>query len=102
MTVAMAAENKGKSNSSTSRHTSLMSTKSTPTLLICKSEKQARRGREDYYYCIWVSLRVSVFVSLCVSRVQAPAQNFQRMGGGVGREPYAHLWGARVLEPTNG
>ena len=23
------------------------------------------------------------------------------MGGGVGREPYAHLWGTRVLEPTN-
>ena len=108
MTVAMAPENKGKSNSSTSRHTSLMSTKSTPTLLICKSEKQARRGREDYY-CILVSMRVSVFVSLCVSvfvslcvsRVQTHAQNFQRMGGGVGREPYAHLWGTRVLEPTN-
>ena len=100
MTVAMAAQNKGKSNSSTSRHTSLMSTKSTPTLLICKSEKQARRGREDYY-CIWVSVRVSVFVSLCVSRVQTHAQNFQRMGGGVGREPYAHFWGTRVLEPTN-
>ena len=46
-------------------------------------------------------LGFNVFVSLRVSRVQTHAQNFQRMGGGVGREPYAHLWGTRVLEPTN-
>ena len=46
-------------------------------------------------------LGFNVFVSLRVSRVQAHAQNFQRMGGGLGRKPYAHLWGTRVLEPTN-
>ena len=38
-------------------------------------------------------LGFNVFVSLRVSRVQAHAQNFQRMGGGVGREPYAHNMG---------